>query len=84
MRAQDKPQRLVSAPAPGAGAVQTEDAQFLEWKKKQDTDQAMTALAIRNAGPRLQGKFEQFAALKLKRFSEQAQNLKTVSAVSGQ
>lgn len=55
VRAQDKPQRLVSAPAPGAGAVQTEDAQFLEWKKKQDTDQAMTALAIRNAGPRLQG-----------------------------
>ena len=35
--------------------AQTEDAQFLEWKKKQETDQAMTALAIRNAGPRLQG-----------------------------
>src|SRR5690606_1076067 len=39
--------RLVSAPAPGAAPVQTEDAQYQEWKQRRDTDQAMTALAIR-------------------------------------
>lgn len=49
-----------SVPAPGSAPVKTEEQEFLDWKKQKETDQALTNLAIRSAGPRLQGTLSKF------------------------
>lgn len=49
--AQEQPKQPRTVPAPGAPAVVDE---FAQWKRDKEVNEAMTALAIRNAGPRMQ------------------------------
>lgn len=48
-------QQARSVPVPGAAPVNTHEQEFLAWKKQKELDAAMSNLALRNAGPRLQG-----------------------------